>query len=235
MRRGVPPFAKLLRRAVIRSVGGRRRVVRVLSGIARGRRLDVDLGSQKAYWTGRYERQLQRFLRETLRPGDVFYDVGAHQGFFSVCAARLGARVYAFEPVEGNLRQLHRNIELNDADVEIVAVAVSDAGGRVGLARGASSAQWRTEPGDAVAAVTLDDFARDHPAPRVVKIDVEGAELHVLRGAVRVLREHRPIVVCELHGREIREQVRGLLEGYEFRTLESERRLVAVPVRRQGG
>jgi FkbM family methyltransferase len=224
-----------LRRTLNRFLAGRRRVVRVLGGIARGRRLDIDLGSQKAYWTGRYERELQRFLRETLRPGDVFYDVGAHQGFFSVGAACLGARVYAFEPVEANLRRLQRNVQLNDADVEVVAAAVSDAAGRLGLTRGQSSAQWRTEPGDEVAAVTLDDFARDHPAPRVVKIDVEGAELRVLRGAVRLLREHRPILVCELHGKENREQVRGLLEGYEFSTLESERRLVAVPVRGQRG
>lgn len=218
-----------------RALGERRRVVRVLSGIARGRRLDIDLGSQKAYWTGRYERELQRFLRDTLRPGDVFYDVGAHHGFFSLAAARLGASVYAFEPVEANLRRLQRNIELNGADVEVVAAAVSDAAGRLGLARGKSSAQWRTEPGDEVTSVTLDDFARNHPAPRVVKIDVEGAELRVLRGAERLLREHRPILVCELHGRENRERVRGLLEGYEFSTLESERRLVAVPVRAQGG
>jgi FkbM family methyltransferase len=225
----------VLRRAVNRSLDGRRRVVRVLSGIARGRRLDIDLGSQKAYWTGRYERQLQRFLRETLRPGDVFYDVGAHQGFFSVCAARLGARVYAFEPVAANLRHLHRNIELNGADVEVVPAAVSDAPGRVGLAAGASSAQWRITLGDEVPATTLDEFARDHPAPRVVKIDVEGAELGVLRGATRLLREHRPILVCELHGRENREQVRGLLAGYELRTLESERRVVAVPTGDEGG
>jgi hypothetical protein len=112
--------------------------------------------------------------------------LGAHHGFFSIAAARLGARVYAF------------------------------------VANGA---------GREVTSVSLDDFARDHPAPRVVKIDVEGAELRVLRGAERLLREHRPILVCELHGRENREQVRGLLEGYEFSTLESERRLVAVPVR----
>jgi FkbM family methyltransferase len=157
--------------------------------------------------------------------------LGAHHGFFSIAAARLGARVYAFEPVDANLRRLHRNIELNGADVAVVAAAVSDAAGRLGLARGKSSAQWRMEPGDEVTSVSLDDFARDHPAPRVVKIDVEGAELRVLRGAERLLREHRPILVCELHGRENREQVRGLLEGYEFSTLESERRLVAVPVR----
>ncbi len=59
-----------LARGLANAVVGRRlRVVRVLSGVARGARLELDLRSQKAYWTGTYERGLQRALRDLVQPG----------------------------------------------------------------------------------------------------------------------------------------------------------------------
>lgn len=77
--------------------------------------------------------------------------------------------------------------------------------------------------------MSLDEFAALHAPPDVIKIDIEGAEARVLAGAARLLAERRPIVICEVHGREERELVRQLLRDYDVETLGSDWRLVARP------
>lgn len=217
------------RRLLDRALGRGPRVVTVLLGAARGARLELDLQSEKAYWIGHYESALQDLLREEVRPGTVFYDVGAHHGFLSVCAARLGARVYAFEPSPDNARRIRRNAELNGLPIEVVEAAAWDDEGGASLRAGRWDSEWRTVPGGPVRTVALDDFAASHPAPDLLKIDVEGAEVRVLRGARRLLSERPPVVVCELHGEREREDAKGLLSGHDVAPLASEWRLVARP------
>jgi len=228
-RAAATPAAAPVRRLVNRLVGGRARVVRILSGAGRGARLELDLTREKAYWLGYYEGPVQRFLQEQVVPGAVVYDVGAHIGFVSLCAARLGARVFAFEASPENVSRLRRTAALNGLPIEVVERAVWDSDEGVALVPGASASEWRSSPGGAVPSTTLDAFASTHPAPDVVKIDVEGAEARVLRGARRLLAERRPVVVCEVHGEAQRAEVRRLLAEYDVEPLESEWRLVARP------
>ena len=223
------PPARLARAAVNRLAGDDIRVVRVLSGVARGKRLALDLSKEKAYWLGHYERPLQDFLRENVRPGDVVYDVGAHVGFFSVCAASLGARVVAIEPDPVNAARLRRNAELNRLDIAVVEAAAWHESGRVTLVPGDSAKEFHVVPGEGVESVALDDLALRHGPPTLVKLDVEGAEVHALDGARRLLSESKPIVVCELHGAEARAQVPTLLAGYRLSELDSRDRIVARP------
>jgi len=204
--------------------------VRVLTGVASGARLELDLTREKAYWLGYYEPVVQRFLRDHITLGDVFYDVGAHHGFFSVCAGRLGAKVFAFEPAAANAQRLRRNAELNERlDIEVTEAAVWDRDGGVELVHGASDSEWRVVDGGTAPSITLDAFVRAHSAPSVLKIDVEGSEARVLRGAEALLRETPPIVVCELHGHAARDEVCELLKDFELLELESEWRLAALP------
>jgi FkbM family methyltransferase len=220
--------AELLRRVVNAFVGDEIRVVRVLSGVARGRRLALDLRTEKAYWLGSYERPVQRFLRENVREGDVVYDVGAHVGFFSVCAASLGARVVAVEPDAENAARLRANAELNGLPVAVVEAAAWDETGTVDLVAGGSAKEFVAVPGEGVASVSLDDLAGLHGSPTLVKLDVEGAESRVLAGARRVLAEASPVVLCELHGDEQRRVVPTLLPGYAVAELDSPYRIAAV-------
>jgi FkbM family methyltransferase len=222
-----PPF-RLARALFNAVVGDEIRVVRVLGGVARGRRLALDLTLEKAYWLGRYERPLQAYMRDNIRAGDVFFDVGAHVGFFSVCAAALGARVVAVEPDAGNAERLRENARLNGRDITVVEAAVWGESGTVRLVRGPSAKEHVTAPGDGVPSVTVDDLAARHGAPAMIKIDVEGAEARVLDGACSVLQESRPVVVCELHGDEQRTHVAALLAGYDIVELASPYRIAAV-------
>lgn len=214
-------------RLVARTLGGRARTLRILGGAGRGGRMKLDLAREKAYWAGVYEPDVQAVLRERLRTGSVFWDVGAHIGFFSVCAARLGARVVAIEPAAENLERLRRHGVLNGFDV-IGAAAWRDADG-VSLSPGPTPEQWRVGGEGQVPSLRLDDLARERGLPDLIKLDVEGAEAAVLEGAAEILAARRTTILCELHGDEQATLVRELLAGWRQTSLGHEWRLLAEP------
>ncbi|MCC7359394.1 MAG: FkbM family methyltransferase [Anaerolineales bacterium] len=154
------------------------------------------------------------FVRQRLQPGDTFVDVGANRGLYSVVAARRvgpAGRVLAFEPSPREINYLKRNLGHNQlANVTVVAAAVGAQAGRADLlvaADGGLNSLARTEHPEQVAQSTqpvdvsaLDDYLAEHSVGRVhfMKIDVEGAEAEVLRGAAGLLTgPHPPIILCE--------------------------------------
>jgi len=181
-------------------------------GVGCGLRFDPG-ASNSAYASGDNELPVQDAFATYLGRGDVFYDVGANVGFFTVLGARLvgeGGRVVAFEPVPSNADKVRRNADLNGfANITVVEKAVSDRSGHgelvVAAYSGGSALSTTTPPPDAtsrldVELVTLDEVVDSgaYPAPGFVKIDVEGTELEVLRGMSGVLARNRPIVICEI-------------------------------------
>ena len=195
-------------------------------------------------WDLDSECAFQRALREHLRPGDVVFDIGANFGMHSLYAARLvstAGRVYAFEPIPANLRLLHCHLRLNRLEdrVTVVPKAVSDSREPVlemYLPAEPLAVTASLRPASGSAAVTrvpnvrLDDFAcADAPRLRCVKIDVEGAELEVVRGAANLLRRTRPLLLIEVHGFALPhfgasvEQLRSFLAdlGYSEKVLEA--------------
>ena len=77
-------------------------------------------------------------------------------------------------------------------------------------------------PAIRVPSVTLDDLVTYNRPPSIIKCDVEGAEVEVMRGAQRLIREHRPTLLCEVHSESSTQQVTELLTGfgYELRWLD---------------
>jgi FkbM family methyltransferase len=190
--------------------------------------------------------QLTQFA-ESVHSGDVVADVGGYHGVYSaVAAARTGdtGHVLIFEPIAANIASIKKNLALNHVSerVTIVPRAVSSHTGSVTFyADGASSANSMfrdaIEPhaGKPVVALTVEtttldeEFARFGRMPRIVKIDVEGAEFDVLRGAEQIVRSDA-IIFCELHphawreagytGNELRDWLRE--RGREIVALESD-------------
>ena len=174
--------------------------------------------SRALFVSGMYEPASTLALQRFLFPGAVLFDVGANVGVFTLVGSRcVGAagHVYSFEPSSRERATLERNLALNGCDnVTVIASAASDhagtaplrvaAGQHRGLNTLAPSFAYQgveLEREETVSLVTLDDLWRGHAVrrPDVLKIDAEGSELQVLRGAASLLRASRPIVVIEIN------------------------------------
>jgi FkbM family methyltransferase len=152
----------------------------------------------------------------------VFFDVGAHVGFYSLMASRRvgrAGRVVAFEPNPRNIAYLRRHVTLNAApNIEIVEAAVSSRSGWVGFeAPGDSSmGQVRDDTDPWVPSVSLDAWSAEHAVfPAVVKIDVEGHELPVLQGATELLSHTRPTIVLSV-GPDSLSACRAVLDTHDY-------------------
>jgi FkbM family methyltransferase len=173
-----------------------------------------------AVWTiydGVHEWEELQFCLSYLRPGDHFVDVGANVGVFStLVGTRIpNVRITAVEPFPPVRADLEANLALNHLDVAVVDSALSDAEGeatfevldRDVLNRLAAPATGATDApsGDAgprgitVPVTTLDQLVGGDP-PALVKIDVEGAELSVMRGASQLLSSAGPVLLFEHAG-----------------------------------
>jgi len=145
------------------------------------------------------------FVLRYLRAGDTLVDVGANVGAYTLLAATAipALRTIAVEPDPDARARLEENLALNPgAQVEIVAVALAAEGGEALMTQGRDTLNRLARPGDAgtgsVAVRTLDDLCAGSP-PALVKIDVEGAELDVLRGGERTLTgPSAPVLLLEI-------------------------------------
>lgn len=164
------------------------------------------------------ERPILEELLSELRPGDVFYDVGANLGLYSCLAADIiGPGVVAFEPHPKNADRLERNASLNDLEISVDRVALADSSGstrmklspgfdldRVGSAGHTLLTEYHGDEPESIAVTKKrgDELvaAGKIPPPTVLKIDTEGTEMDVLRGLDSTLaRPECRLVYCELH------------------------------------
>lgn len=190
-------------------------------GIRISRRMNVDGltieadpfdGPGHSFWrVGLTEPETRHVLGEFLRPGMVMFDIGAYVGQFSLVASRvaLDVRIFAFEPTPAVFAQMQRNIELNDCrNVTCVNVALSDAPGTALLYTYPGSADQnslRPLASDSNGSVevrvsSIDSFSKERNLDRldVIKIDVEGNELAVLKGARESLSRFKPVLIVEV-------------------------------------
>jgi FkbM family methyltransferase len=150
-----------------------------------------------------------------LRPGKVFYDIGANAGIVSIeIAKRFGdnVTVFAFEPQEILARNIAVSVQLNDfRNMHVLRTLVGDKTGAASLfipksTAPASHASMRSRSSKAKTVTcrleTIDELVASGKIspPDVMKIDVEGAELEVLRGARQTLKTYRPSVIFETDG-----------------------------------
>lgn len=192
------------------------------------------------------EPHIIHWIRENLRAGDTFFDVGAHYGWMSIAAASCvgrSGRVVAFEasPVLIQILAYHKRLNglkrleivpravTNVSDVEIPFVLVNGGlSSRNSLTTEADDTPYLTPDAKLkvyTPSISLDRFCEESGlVPSVIKIDVEGAELLVLQGAERVLSKISPVIILGVHPswlpkRQSPAHVRSFLRqhGYEIR------------------
>lgn len=213
--------------------------VRILQGRLRGKSWIVGAGTH-GYWLGSYEREKQKAFEQHVRSGDVFYDIGAHTGYYTLLASDLigpQGRVFAFEPLPRNVRFLKEHIRINRVtNVNVMTSAVSDRSGAARFSESNSSFQGRltAEGKMEVTMVSLDELweRKELLPPNVVKIDVEGAEFLVLTGATRLIQIARPTIFLATHGTEVHHQCEDWLKaaGYQLSVLNSPDEILALPM-----
>jgi FkbM family methyltransferase len=191
-------------------------------------KLKIRTRRNRSYWL-RDPLSQERFpleaLRALVRPGATVYDVGANIGLYSRFLVNCfgAARVIAFEPMRDNVAQLISNLELGGIkdQVTILPIALCDsdeqqelqlddfssASAALSSVTGGEASQGRKQYGllpktEAVTCRRLDTVIEELnlPPPDVIKVDIEGAEGMFLLGAMKVLRQHSPKLLIELHG-----------------------------------
>ena len=155
------------------------------------------------------EYKLARWFIRNLKAGDRFYDAGASYGFYTMLAGEFvgpEGEIHAFEP----LPEIHARLAANAPRAHVVDAALWDLTGTATMHRNPISDSFNTlepaaaalgAPGGAdleVRCVTLDDYAKDHRPPTVIKIDVEGGEKRLIAGGLGTLRAHRPAIAMEI-------------------------------------
>jgi FkbM family methyltransferase len=236
--RRVPVLGSFLHVLSHRVLSSDRKVwAQVEAGPAKGIWLELNPRTGQNYRLGTTEKACQAVLAERLRPGDVFYDLGANIGLFSLLAARSTGptgKVFSFEPDVQVAERLRRNAARNGlSNITVVEMGVWSASGTLNFVSADSSSPDRGVgsfvPNDAVATgspvrcISLDDFTQSAPPPCAIKCDVEGAEVETFRGAQNLLGTQHPWILCELHSRSNDEAWRLLVRrfGYTFECVDA--------------
>jgi FkbM family methyltransferase len=199
------------------------------------------------------EAHVRKWVAEYLKPGQVFFDVGAHHGWYSIWSLPLVGKegaVYSFEPSPANLNVLewHRRINnfpqwvivpngVSDEDAMEKPFFLIDSGDSpmnsltTGIP-GTPLMEGRAIRNISIQTVTLDSFCgMVDIRPNLVKIDVEGAELLVLRGANKLLSEACPVIILAVHPYwlptgQSTAQIVELLEAHGYTVFDSKGEIV---------
>ena len=205
---------------------------RILGGPLRGQKLVTSWHDYPAAILGRTERPLLDWFSRNVRTGDTWLDIGAHYGYTAIALSRLvgpNGRVYAFEPMVASAGCISQARPLNDLpQLTVMPVALGNCEDlcvqHLPLERGMVDStigpQTILEPFLVSGLDWL--WARIHCGKDVihgVKIDVQGMELHVLRGMVGILRRHRPKLAIEFHRGVSRDEILELLAGAGYSRL----------------
>ena len=223
----VPFFNRLYRILFERGIGNEGEIVEVRSGPLRGVKLVIGPPITHAQINGTYERDVVEAIDRLLQPGAVCYDLGASTGYLSLLMARKARKVFAFEPTPQAAEWIGTYAKANGFDnIEVVPEVVSDAEKTVvfsmtGLGYGSQvvdasdhDPRWKHVERRTI---TLDGFAGTHPAPDLIKIDIEGQEGNALCGAERLLGAKRPLICCEIHDLNNARQVEEVLARHRYR------------------
>jgi len=225
----IPIIGNILRRYARNYQEGS--IVTISSGYAKGMKWRRFLKYPLGFHLGIYEPEMQTAIAKNLKPGSVFYDIGANAGFFGLIASKLmgeQGEVYCFDPVPENvayIRDLFSINELNQGTVIEMAV-----GCKSGIIKFKNNGRLETRKiADLtntncidVSIISLDDFICNHRPPNLIKVDVEGAETDVIEGAAKMLSSgYRPTWIIELHSNENAYKAYKLLSqyGYSFYSL----------------
>lgn len=180
---------------------------------------DVD----KGIFLGTFEYDNRFIFCELVKKNNVVIDIGANIGLYTLLAGNKlqnTGKIYAFEPSQVAVKELRKNIEKNKyKNIDTYEVALSDSNEKREFYRCEDDAynSLIAKPmhgiisKDIVNVITLDEFARLNNLRRIdiIKIDAEGMDYSILKGAQMILMKFRPIIFCEMNSFYLNAKLRG--------------------------
>ena len=168
---------------------------------------------QQLFWYGYYEKELGDLIKTLLAPGDVFLDIGANVGYFSLLAASYEPtiRVFSFEPVSSVYQKLEENISINDAkNIRTIKAAAGrkNGDGEIYISGPDNTGMSSFEkPGnfsgqtEKVSVIAIDEWIKSSGLSMLslVKLDIEGYELAALEGMKETLEYFKPLIIAEIN------------------------------------
>jgi FkbM family methyltransferase len=198
-------------------------VVPILQGPLKGMRWIV--GSQThGMWLGTYEFSKQLAIKRYFKPSQVFYDIGANVGYYSLLASRnvgITGLVVAFEPLPRNIEYLSRHVRINKlTNILIIPEALSDHSGKDRFSYNNDTSSCHITPGGnlEVTVTTLDKLLKEQLIfpPNIIKVDIEGDEINFLKGAVDTLIVYRPLIFMAIHSLQLFELLFKTIAEYKL-------------------
>lgn len=172
--------------------------------------IDLNLGDFIEYWIfmdGLYEGAWIAKVKDFVE-GKLFIDVGAHIGTYPLSLFKEAKHIFAFEPEGNNYKRLVHNLIINSiSNVKVLRKAVTDQNGRARLYIHKVRSGWHSlhvkysSTSEEVQTVSIDSFIERKHLGNIglIKIDAEGAELSVLKGAEKTLRKFHPAILVEFN------------------------------------
>lgn len=210
-----------------------------------GFRMELDITEKtqrNIFFLKVYEEWITHFIDQTIKEGDVFIDVGANVGYYTLLATSKGARVMSYEPERENFARLLHNLALNNFSAQCLRMAVGNKSGTMTLQinplnRGGNSMlpndDYKTGArhysrkeiehmfgvenlAQEVEVNTLDSLVQERV--KILKIDVEGFEAQVFEGMEEILSKGMAEnIICELGNKETREEVIRVVKQHGYR------------------
>ncbi len=167
-------------------------------GIVKGNVMKIDFHHNFRQFLGLYEYELNESFKKLVTPGSKCFDVGGKGGYNALMMARLsgGAPVVSFECDEPAIEELHEVFSRNPYDIKIQKSFVGDI--------------------DDEEHITLDSACEKYFVPDFVKMDIEGAEVLALKGAEKLLKNHKPKMIIEVHGKDQEEGCLEILKTHQY-------------------
>lgn len=194
--------------------------------------------TRELFWKGAINFEYTSIFIKLIEKVGVFFDIGANIGYYSIVGASCNPelRVVAFEPSEGPMVYASENVKLNhlEKNITIEPVALANTNGKIDFynlrnkkfpsiynlsgEHNTGAKKDRDAKKVSVNATRLDNYVTQHKISTIdlIKIDTEGSEHLILKGAEQVLQKYRPIVICETLFNEIETELESIFKIHDY-------------------
>ncbi len=207
--------------------GDKPKIHRIPLGPLRGKKIYLTFGISPKMYFGFDEPWVVEQARALIKPGDIVYDIGAHVGYTSLMFAQILAgtgAIHAFEIMPSTATFLKKTVEANNfSNIVVHEVGLADSPQLIRLPVGVTmmTSMFMPMEGEQLeecTVVTLDKYVSENklPFPRLIKIDIEQAEIACLKGGGELIKSCKPKMIIEFHTLDLIKEGCSLLNSVGY-------------------